>query len=644
MSLPAPNLDDRSFQDLVDEAKRLVQLRCPEWTDNNVADPGVTLIETFAFMVDQLIYRLNRVPDLNYIKFLDLLGEQLRPPSAAIAPVKFSLAVPKATNVLIPAGTLVSTARRGQEPPISFSTQTDLDLVSVSLEHILTQAVGQEAVPQGQSIAEHSEFSCFSDVPQVGDALYVGLTQAAPNCIIRISVDCRIEGIGVDPLRPPLIAEGWDGQQWTRIHLLKDTTGGLNQRGTIDIYVEQHALSSFSGLSAGWIRVRVVEAIDDQPRYTSSPQIKSIDIATIGGITNVSQCTPITNEIVGTVTGTPGEILQLNRFPLVSGQDTLTIEVSSPEGWATWTRVESFAESVSTDLCFTVDDIKGQLRFGPMIRNSDGSPRYYGATPMSGSTVRVPKYLVGGGIQGNVERGAISVMRTNIASVAKVENIEAAVGGVDPESIESLKDRAALTVRSRNRAVTSLDFEQLVRAASPGIVRTKCVDATDLGKPGTILVLVVPQVPAGAFAFEALQPPIEVLNDLKAYLDLRRLIGTTVRIEPPKYIGVSIMVRLAAKDNSNAARVTADANAAITNFLHPVNGGYNGAGWPFGRTLVVGDIYGILQNVPGVAYTDLIRLVAVDPVTGDRGEPGDRIQPESLQLLFNMDNQIEVIE
>ena len=61
--LPAPNLDDRRFQDLVDDAKRLVQQRCPEWTDHNVSDPGVTLIEAFAWMADQLLYRLNRVPD-----------------------------------------------------------------------------------------------------------------------------------------------------------------------------------------------------------------------------------------------------------------------------------------------------------------------------------------------------------------------------------------------------------------------------------------------------------------------------------------------------------------------------------------------------------------------------------------------------
>ena len=81
--LPAPNLDDRTFQSLVDDARRLVHRRCPEWSEHNISDPGITLIETFAMMVDQLIYRLNRVPDRNYIKFLELLGLELRPPGAA---------------------------------------------------------------------------------------------------------------------------------------------------------------------------------------------------------------------------------------------------------------------------------------------------------------------------------------------------------------------------------------------------------------------------------------------------------------------------------------------------------------------------------------------------------------------------------
>ena len=91
MALPVPNLDDRRFQDLVDDAKRLVQQRCPEWTDHNVSDPGVTLIELFAWMTDQLLYRLNRVPDRHYVKFLELIGVTLFPPTAARTDVTFWL-------------------------------------------------------------------------------------------------------------------------------------------------------------------------------------------------------------------------------------------------------------------------------------------------------------------------------------------------------------------------------------------------------------------------------------------------------------------------------------------------------------------------------------------------------------------------
>ena len=86
MALPVPNLDDRRFQDLVDDAKRLVQQRCPEWTDHNVSDPGVTLIELFAWMTDQLLYRLNRVPDRNYVKFLELIGVSLYPADGRAQP------------------------------------------------------------------------------------------------------------------------------------------------------------------------------------------------------------------------------------------------------------------------------------------------------------------------------------------------------------------------------------------------------------------------------------------------------------------------------------------------------------------------------------------------------------------------------
>src|SRR5690606_32915700 len=72
--IPAPNLDDRSFEDIVQEAITLIPKYCPEWTNHNPTEPGVTLIELFAWMTEMVIYRLNKVTDKNYLAFLELMG------------------------------------------------------------------------------------------------------------------------------------------------------------------------------------------------------------------------------------------------------------------------------------------------------------------------------------------------------------------------------------------------------------------------------------------------------------------------------------------------------------------------------------------------------------------------------------------
>ncbi len=126
MTLPVPHLDDRRFQDLVDDAKRLVAARCPEWSDHNVSDPGVTLIETFAFMTDELLYRLNRVPDKLYIAFLDLIGTTLFPPTAARADLVFWLAAPREDAVIVPEHTEVGTPRTEQTESTVFQTTSEL--------------------------------------------------------------------------------------------------------------------------------------------------------------------------------------------------------------------------------------------------------------------------------------------------------------------------------------------------------------------------------------------------------------------------------------------------------------------------------------------------------------------------------------
>ena len=99
MQLMSPNLDNLRFQkDLVDEARRRIIRYCPEWTDYNLSDPGITLIELFAYMTEMLVYRLNRVPEKNYLQFLDMMGMNPLPASSARTELTFYLSVPFPIN------------------------------------------------------------------------------------------------------------------------------------------------------------------------------------------------------------------------------------------------------------------------------------------------------------------------------------------------------------------------------------------------------------------------------------------------------------------------------------------------------------------------------------------------------------------
>src|ERR1700674_115871 len=167
MALPVPNLDDRRFQDLVDDAKRLVQQKCPEWTDHNVSDPGVTLIETFAWMTDQVVYRLNRVPERNYIKFLELIGVRLFPPPAARAAITFWLAGPQPGVIHIRPGTQVATVRTEADEAIAFTTIGDLPIVPCSLSRLASSLGGETEVSDPtEALQARSSSLCLAKVPE----------------------------------------------------------------------------------------------------------------------------------------------------------------------------------------------------------------------------------------------------------------------------------------------------------------------------------------------------------------------------------------------------------------------------------------------------------------------------------------------
>ena len=125
---PERPLDLREFQDIVDEARRLIPRYCPEWTDHNVSDPGITLIELFAWMTEMTLYQLNRVPEQMYERFLELVGVRRRPPVPAEVEVTFYLAAPLPRPITVPSETEVATDRTESEEALVFTTNEPLSI------------------------------------------------------------------------------------------------------------------------------------------------------------------------------------------------------------------------------------------------------------------------------------------------------------------------------------------------------------------------------------------------------------------------------------------------------------------------------------------------------------------------------------
>ncbi|NIM13503.1 MAG: putative baseplate assembly protein, partial [Candidatus Aminicenantes bacterium] len=101
MSLPIPILDDKTFEELVDETRKLIPIFAPQWTDHNLSDPGITLMGLFAWLTEMQLYSLNVVSERHLLKYLNLLGIKRRPASSARVDVQITAG----EFIPVPAGT-----------------------------------------------------------------------------------------------------------------------------------------------------------------------------------------------------------------------------------------------------------------------------------------------------------------------------------------------------------------------------------------------------------------------------------------------------------------------------------------------------------------------------------------------------------
>lgn len=679
MPLPTPILDDVRFQQIVDEAKKRIIRYCQEWTDYNVSDPGITLIELFAWMTEMLTYRLNRVPEKAYIHFLEMMGIRLQPASSADAELTFYLSVPfpiapeDDTVAIVPQGLEVTTRPTAEEAEVTFTVDRRLVIAAPSLVQIRR---GGEPQKNYLPRLDVEPFYAFSrPKPQKGDTFYLGFDESreVSGLILRLIFACdKTEGVGIRRDDPPWVWECSLGEgRWQAVPLStrpgeKDTTGGLNNaEGWLVLYLPLSMRpDEVHGRRAYWVRCRLQPRDEEHGMYAETPTVRRVTAQALGGTTLARHAIAVHDEFLGTSDGEPGQVYHLQQTPILALGPGETVEVEENQYgevvYVPWERVEDFSASCRHDRHFTLDEASGEIRFGPSVRKPDGTVWQYGRVPEVGRRIRITQYHHGGGVVGNVPAGQLQVLRSAVPYVDRVTNLKRAEHGRDQESLEEAQMRAQRALRAQRRAVTAEDFQNLARGASRAVARVKCNGArcgsAEL-PPGTVELLVVPAafdaLRAGDLSKLALEPKLQ--KRISDHLDTARLLTSTLRIREPDYLGVAVCAEIVVAENSQPEFVKTRIDERLRSFISPLalaDDGQRGGeilpgweGWPFGRDLYVSEIYALIQQVPGVKHVLDVSLGYRKVLPAQEAlrppEPGDE-QQANLRLIPVTEKKIPV--
>jgi len=291
-----------------------------------------------------------------------------------------------------------------------------------------------------------------------------------------------------------------------------------------------------------------------------------------------------------------------------------------------WHEVESLYESVAGSRHYLKDIVTGEIRFGDGVR---------GLIPPKGDrNILCTRYQVGGGEEGNVAPDSLDVLLQSVPYIESVTNPFAAAGGCSLETVEEAKLRGPHMLKARNRAVTAEDFEWLAVQASNSVARVCVLPTRD--REGEVTVVIVPKVAETHPDFmQKPMPSTELLRRVRNHLADRKLLTTIVHVERPRYRELSLAVDIIVATSSPSDRVKAEIDKRVRMFLHPLKGGRDGRGWPFGRPVYKVDLYHVVEGVQGVEFVDRVRII-----DEERKVETDQFKVEAGELVHVVNVQI----
>jgi Baseplate J-like protein len=657
-----PAIQPQTYAQIISEALVRIPVYNPEYTNyQNNTDPGVTILQLFAFMVDNLSYLCNQVPTQNRLKFLNLLGIPMQPPQAASGLVTFDNSRGPLQTVTLPAQLPVSAGSTGfitsdglNVLPVdsmifmraalspadqASATQTYTQLYAAQASTPAALQFYQTEVFEPPTSAATLPIATLSDGSIVDRALWVallkrGVDSTLTNQAVLNAIGSSTITLGIVPalttsemvLQPtttstpatsPLVYEVSTGQT--------DSTGApiyqrLNRIADGDPLstptLIQLTLPPASAMGT-WSLGPLEDGVGDYP-----PSLQD----QTGVAANVVAWVRVRLPLPADSQGPTHAVASFNWLGINATKVSQRIQVPVEiVGTATGEPDQSYTlintPVITSTVQITVNGVAWEqtddlLAAPSEIKNATGSRVYTvdsasgtitfgdglrGARPMAG-TVIIASYCYGGGVAGNVGIAAINAS-TQLPAGFQVSNPLQTTGGTAGESVADAEQRIPLYLQNAGRAVSAEDFSDIVKS-TPGIdlgrVETLPLYRPDTGvnAPGVVTVMVIPNDPTTP---QGPVPDGAFLQAVCGYLEPRRLLTTEVHVVGPDYQDLSVSVGFDILPGKDVATVTQGIQAAISSYLSPLEGGPSGTGWPLGKPVIAGELLAQAARVDGIS-------------------------------------------
>ncbi len=666
MPLIPPVLDDRSYDDLVQEMLANIPAHTPEWTNPQPGDPGRTLVELFAWLADTILYRANLIPEKQRIAFLKLLGETMQPAAAATGLISLSLDATSVAPVAIASSAKVSGS-------VNFETLAEIDILPITAQAYvkvpLSPAQQAASMPLLAGLKKLYNLSTlpagYTTTPvftnNLGDpngidivngttdsSLWLALLVSNPanltpvlnalgqgEQILNIGFvpSLSVPGLFSEVGPPAAVQANWMMSQppppagqpitYTPLKVFGDTTASLTQPGVIQLLVPA---SGVIGAPANNVRSDPQAGVGMKPPRIDDTSITSrlltwVRLTTQSSLTvswlganavQIDQRTTYNSIVIGVSDGSANQQFTLPQSQIDPGTFILNVDMPGL-GYVAWQQVDDLSVLQGPVMAYVLDPEAGTVTFGNQLQ---------GMIVPAGRRVRVQTMRAGGGAAGNLPASSLTAIQAfdlsgvQVPQTITVQQPVATTGGADPETLDSAQQRIPSLLQNQSRAVTASDYSNLaLYIPGANVARVEVLplfmpQTRTTNVPGVVSVMVIPNKTGVLNPCPRADRP--TLETVYSYLDPCRPVTAEMYVIASEYVGLGIAVGIEVKSGYGLLQVSQAVETALRSYLWPLApGGLDNTGWALGRNVRALELEVVVSQVPGVVDVDGLNLFQV---------------------------------